>query len=199
MKKFLIFFCLIIDFGFGTFVFAGTSPDHEQISCEYGIPEPFVMELVDALDSQSRFSADQLAAKLILGQCQAEIDKGNKDLMIRNEKIRFFEFSDSYNVDDPLYFCKNKTGYSVYHATLSGKFRLFSREKERLIREARYRENPQIRPRLKVRNYNSVPVKKVDQWDCKIPSYIGVVRRVDITQKEMLALTYGEESCKKVD
>ena len=205
MKKSLnhifLIFCVCFSFiGYAD----STAIDHAKISCEYGIPEPFVMELVDALDSQSRFSSDQLAAKLILGQCQAEIDKGNKDLMIRKGKIRFFEFSNSYNVEDPLYFCKNKTGYNVYLSTLSQKFRLFSREKERILREEKYRairENPENRSKEKmiINKYTSTPAPMVQLWDCKIPNYIGVIRRVDIKQKEMLALTYGEESCTKVD
>ncbi len=166
-----------------------------KIACEYGIPEFFVMELVDSIEKQSRFNARELSKKLILKQCQNEVDKGNRNIRVRGGKIKFSQFSDTYDVKDPLFFCKNRRGYESYLANLAQKFTLFSRERERRKREEEYRKNPRKSEKKPLVRRVSSTVKKPELWDCKIHNYIRTIKRVGKQEKETLTNTYGEESC----
>jgi hypothetical protein len=186
---------------------ANSDANTSKYVCDYGIPEFFVMELVEALENQSRFSARELAEKLVLDQCQREIDKGNKDLNISRGKIRFFQFSDSYDVYDDFYFCKNKTGYKAYLSSVTSKFQLFSREKERALREEKHKANlkklkkqyPNGIKKTKKFSKDFVDTPKENLWSCAKPNYIKIHKIVTEEQKKILIQAYGEKICTKVD
>ncbi|MFT6070106.1 MAG: hypothetical protein ACJAT2_002578 [Bacteriovoracaceae bacterium] len=152
-----------------------------------------IIDLLKDYEKLSRFDAKKLAVELILRQCQHEKDKGSEGIRIRDGKVKFSEFSDTYNTQDPVYFCKNNRGYRSYLSQMTHKLLQFKEDKEKKegVVKAKPRNNKPRKPAQK-----KEPVKE-PMWNCVIPNYIKTVKRVNKNQMETLSITYGPNSCSK--
>lgn len=171
------------------------SVESDQIECAHSLEDFLIMELVNDIENLSRFNAKDAAIKMVLNQCQTELDKGNDAIRIKNGKLRFSEFSDQYNVQDPVFFCKNNSGHRAHVSQITQKIIQFSREKERAKRERALRDSP---PQERPRTVNRVPPKnkKEKMWSCNIPNYIKTRKIVNKSMMETLVIAHGAGSCR---
>jgi hypothetical protein len=155
--------------------------------------DSLIVELVKDVENLSRHKAKKLAVELILRQCQHEKDNGRDGIRIRDGKVKFSEFSNTYDTKDPVFFCKNNAGYKSYLSRMAQKLIQFSTKKQVPRKEVDYKRRPS--------SQRSKPIvkKKEAQWDCRIPNYIKTVRRVSRAQMETLSITYGAKSCLPVN
>lgn len=158
---------------------------------ELDIVDSIMKDLLKDYEKLSRFEAQKLAKELILRQCQHEKDNGRSEIRIRDGKVKFSEFSYSYDVSDPVYFCKNNSGYKAYYSQMTHKLLQFKNKPEKT--ESNYKRKPS-------NSNSSKPMRKTapkvePMWNCVIPNYIKTVRRVNKAQMETLSITYGSSSC----
>jgi hypothetical protein len=170
----------------------------DQVACAQSLEDFLIMELVDDIENLSRFNAKDAAKKLVLTQCRTEKDQGNDTITIKNGKIRFSEFSDQYDVQDPVYFCKNNAGHRSHVSQVSQKIIQFSREKERKKRELAYRNNPP-KKKQEARKRVAPKSKKEEMWVCSPPNYLDIRRLVNKQVMETLVLTHGAGVCKRAN
>jgi hypothetical protein len=164
------------------------------IGCEQKLLEFLSVELAREIEKVSRFEAQELSKKLILNQCIKAKEQGNKSIRIKDSKVRFSEFSYTYNTKDPFYFCKNQNGYKSYLSQLTQMITQFSLKIER----KKYEEEVRSRAPTQSRSIRKVEAKVEKMWDCRIPNYIRTIRRVKRAQMLTLTNTYGPNSCVEV-
>lgn len=149
-----------------------------------------IKELMADVEDLTRHKAKKLATELILRQCKHEKENGVEGVRIRDNKVKFSEFSDTYNVKDPIYFCKNKKGYHAYLSQMTG--RLLQVQEKNNPKVRNYKKKPS---RTSTRTARKPEPVKEPMWNCVIPNYIKTVRRVNKAQMKTLTITYGEASC----
>lgn len=175
-----------------TFSYANSTDSGAK--CNISPEDSAIMELIGQFEKQSKFNAQNEAKKFILQQCQKFKDDGNSKILIKNNKIRFTQYSDSYNVNDPAYFCKNNQGYTSYLSRISQKMNLFKREKEK----EEYKKTP--KRKKPSRTYSSTKKAKVKIWECINPfSYIK--KKSYLKKDHMLdhVNAHGADSCKPIN
>lgn len=153
--------------------------------------DSIIKELMTDVENLSRHKAKKLATELILRQCQAEKDKGTEGVRIRDGKVKFSEYSNSWDTNDPVFFCKNNAGYKSYLSHMTHRLLQTGNKKEEL--ERNYKRKPSS-------GNSSRTVRKVEpvkeaMWICLIPSYFKVPKRVNKNQKITLTNTYPNIVC----
>lgn len=175
-------------------LFGGSSLQASELAkpcAKLSIVDSLISELTKDIENLSRHKAKKLAKELILRQCRHEKEKGKEDIRIRNDKVIFSEYSHTFDTNDPVYFCKNNIGYKSYLSHMT----------HRLIQFKINQEGPKQEKKRKPSSRKSRPVvrtpekKKATGWDCVIPGYLKIVKKVDKAQMETLSITYGESSC----
>ncbi len=160
---------------------------------ELDIVDTIINDLLKDYEKLSRFDAKKLAVELIVRQCQHEKDNGREGIRIRDGKVKFSEFSDTYNTADPVFYCKNKKGYRSYLGQMTHKLLQFKEDKSKKERIAKPKPR-NTRPRKPAQK---VEPAKEPMWNCVIPGYFKIVKRVNKNQMETLSITYGPSSCSK--
>ena len=155
--------------------------------------------LTKDLQSISNYKAKELATEAIFRQCKHSKNSGHKDIRIRNEKIRFSEFSNHWNVKDPVYFCKNNSGYKSYLLQMTKKVLKLSKKADTQKAE-RNKKNPIKRALSKdlKKAHTIAETKKVSMWDCTIQSYIKIRKRMNREQMKTFKIAYPNHSCTPV-
>ena len=157
--------------------------------------------LTKDLQSISNYKAKELATEAIFRQCKHSKNSGHKDIRIRNEKIRFSEFSNHWNVKDPVYFCKNNSGYKSYLLQMTKKVLKLSKKADTQKAE-RNKKNPIKRTsskssKNKVRRETKTPPPLM--WNCIIRIYyINKIKTVNTEEMKSYRILNGEDSCTPV-
>ena len=146
------------------------------------------------VENLSRHKAKKLATELILRQCQNEKNKGTEGVRIRDGKVKFSEYSNSWDTNDPIFFCKNNAGYKSYLSHMT--HRLLQSVKKPEQTERNYKRKPSSSSKRKVQKKEPV---EVAMWKCRIPNYIKTIKRVNKAQMETLSNTYGTASCMRAN
>ncbi|GEM_PF-5418829 len=147
---------------------------------------PTLSVLAEEVGADCYWSIDDVVKESILKECR-DADK-SIGVQFRNsskEELRFSEFSYTYDVNRPYFYCKNKTGYEAYFSQSAS----YLREEVREVNNLRNRAN---RPSSGTSNLRYiVEEEKEPLWKCVIPTYIPIPKTYTLKQKEMLDLTYS--------
>jgi hypothetical protein len=179
--------------------FANANDNKDTIACLAGLFDYLDIELVEMIEKQSYFNAKKLAKELILNKCRREVSNGNKDIVVGKTKIIFTQYSDTFDTNDDLFFCKNKSGYESYLSTFAQKLTLFSRERERIKREKELKLNPP-KPRRVSLNRSQPRASKVETWDCVNPFYyMRKVKKLTKSEMEAFIIAHPNSCAKSAD
>tara|TARA_R110002072_G_scaffold64203_2_gene159275 strand:- start:122965 stop:123579 length:615 start_codon:yes stop_codon:yes gene_type:complete len=204
LKNWLISILFIITYG--------SFADVALVDCDNGFNQQFheLSVLANSVDGVGQRVASDLAKDYIKKLCYKGKSEG-ENIRFRDSKINFYIYSDTFDVSDKYFFCKNKKGYRSYLSRIRGTIIRIADEKVqrqtseiRQTRQAReIRETRESTPRSQTRQVASTSSASSStseqMYKCILPGYIKTVRKVTEAQKLGIALTYGEESCSPIN
>lgn len=192
-----------------TFLFMTvTNADVALVDCDNGFNQQFfeLSQLANSMDDVNHRVATNLAKDYVNKLCHKGKSEG-ENVRFRDGKIVFYIFSDSYDVSDKYFFCKNKKGYRSYLSRIKGTIvnvaseRVRNEQRERLAQDKR--DNPEkYRRRTTSTSSSSVSSSQSNgekRYRCIIPGYIKTVR--EISEKQLFGFTnaYGEAACTQIN
>lgn len=134
------------------------------------------------------WSINQVVEKSIMKQCvEAGEKEGVKFTSSTPKKLRFSQFSYTFDTNEPYYYCKNKRGYDSYFAQSTLQLAQEVADNERSKYEHSMRESGRVTP------YPAKESVKEVRWRCVIPNYIPIPQIYSTEQKEVLDLTYRDD------
>ncbi|MCP4913344.1 MAG: hypothetical protein GY909_09500 [Oligoflexia bacterium] len=192
-------------------VITSTSANVALVDCENGFNQQFfeLSQLAEAMDDVNHRVASDLAKDYVKKLCYKGKGEG-ENIRFRDGQIVFYIYSDSYDVSDKYFFCKNKKGYRSFLSRIKGTIinvaseRIRTEQRERVAQDRR--ENPErYRQRTTSSESTSTSSRSTRQtstekrYRCIIPGYIKTVREISEAQLFGFTNTYGEAACTEVN
>lgn len=165
-----------------TLILTTQLPTFAGQTCVLDKENEMLSSIAHKVEANCNWSISEVVEESILRECEkAPREVG---VYIRNGSLRFTEYSYTYDIHEPYYYCKNKEGYNSY----------FSQLVSTLRNEVRLNSRVQVSSssRRSYSNY-SVEVEEEVKWRCIIPTYVPIPKIYTQQQKNTLEFTYGND------
>lgn len=183
---------------FGLLLLNASSADEP---CSMELIREEVLRLSDNISSISDYMLKDKIEASVFEVCSTAPREFDVRVSAETKKVRFSEFSQTYDTKKPYYFCKNKLGYERYIEQLRSQLRTqinrIEVNRSRKVARSASSSSSSNSTSTVTSNRNTVAsipkatAKREPLWKCTMPGYITTIRTVNADQKFGLETTYN--------